>query len=849
MVSDKQIKKNASESVSRIPCSPEGIYSEQSEKELHRSGDKHATSKASGLQSDKIHSVSFSIRQEKTVHTEVACEKGVQRPSREKVESREKNGVLRSAGKQGLQKVDVQSDETPIRFLFQKLKKSKKKGTKQKLLSAQQIDREGTDFGDQGNGPGLVGPMMAGPPHSVEENVPTQGPLAQTSPQASAQVELQTRDIKSRSQQRTQTGFFTLPRNRKKLPILLGGRRMQSGKCKKRRFQESSGSRPSLSQPIDNNIDGTSIAFVFVLLNQVGASSGELYIGGSFFWVLVLGCLRDGVQAAATFAFFLLFAFGSSIIGFWFEQSMDHGACNELIPLSDLNNPMSGLRQDDRVIVKVTITKMFALGKEVHAPNRVILEAPKKFYDLSRDSLSARIKQLEQELDSFKKETRENMEDLKEGLNEKLDQIIEVLRNSSSSRNKRQKAEITTGETREALNQKLDRILEVLRYGSSIHYQSPVGESTNPNFHKAEEVPALNGGGASISIDQSPASLVPSIHFDNPLAKVATTPDVHEIEESSRAKDPVVHGGSTSFIEDTPASSVPNSHTTLNFNKANDKDEAEDEVENEAEDEIEEILAMHGGSASMSKEEYPASLVPSSNFENPIAEVTTSHDVHNVEESSGAEDPVVHGGSTSFMEDTPASSVLSSHTALNFNKAEDEAEDEVEEETEDEAEDEIKDIPAMHGGSASISEKEFPVSFVPSINFESPTAEVTTTHDVLNIEDDERRMMKSSIQNQGIARDPLSSQPKACTGERQDMGSGPTENGLWTTLPSSGLKGSSPRTSSCLEVVPDSLENSNQHRPTLNGPGISNCYRQGEKLKKSIPASLPLPVVLSLSQS
>ncbi|GAB4840901.1 hypothetical protein Ancab_021661 [Ancistrocladus abbreviatus] len=176
MVSDKQIKKTALESVSRIPCSPEGIYSEQSEKELHRSGDKRATSKASGSQSDKIHSVSSSIRQEKTVHTET---------------------------------VDVESGETPIRFLFQKLKKSKKKGTKQKLLSAQQIDREGTDFRDKGNGPGLVGPMMAGPPHSVEENVPTQGPLAQTSPQASAQVELQTRDIKSRSQQRTQNGFFT----------------------------------------------------------------------------------------------------------------------------------------------------------------------------------------------------------------------------------------------------------------------------------------------------------------------------------------------------------------------------------------------------------------------------------------------------------------------------------------------------------------------------------------------------------------------------------------------------------------------------------------------------------------
>ncbi|GAB4838903.1 hypothetical protein Ancab_028437 [Ancistrocladus abbreviatus] len=102
------------------------------------------------------------------------------------------------------------------------------------------------------------------------------------------------------------------------------------------------------------------------------------------------------------------------------------------------------------------------------------------------DPLSARIKQLEQELDSSKKETRENKEHLKEGLNEKLDQIIEVLRSSSNSHYKSQKAEVTTGEAREALNKKLDRILEVLRYGNSIHHQSPIGESTNPNFHKAK---------------------------------------------------------------------------------------------------------------------------------------------------------------------------------------------------------------------------------------------------------------------------------------------------------------------------------------------------------------------------
>ncbi|GAB4826564.1 hypothetical protein Ancab_033458 [Ancistrocladus abbreviatus] len=78
---------------------------------------------------------------------------------------------------------------------------------------------------------------------------------------------------------------------------------------------------------------------------------------------------------------------------------------------------------------------------------------------------------------------------------------------------------------------------------------------------------------------------------------------------------------------------------------------------------------------------------------------------------------------------------------------------------------------------------------------------------------------------------------------------GPLENGLWATPPSLGPQDCGLRTSSCLELVPDSLESSTQHRPTLSELGISNCCKQGEKLKKSIPTSLQLPVVLSSSQS
>ncbi|GAB4854166.1 hypothetical protein Ancab_022751 [Ancistrocladus abbreviatus] len=142
----------------------------------------HATSKAGGSQSAKIPSVSSRFRQYKKVHTEVACEQRVQLPSQAKAERREKAGVSRSAGEQDIQTVEVQSGETPLRFLFQKLNKSKKKGIKQKLLSSQQTDREGMEFRDKS-----IGPILAGPSNLVHENVPNEGALAQISHELSAQ--------------------------------------------------------------------------------------------------------------------------------------------------------------------------------------------------------------------------------------------------------------------------------------------------------------------------------------------------------------------------------------------------------------------------------------------------------------------------------------------------------------------------------------------------------------------------------------------------------------------------------------------------------------------------------------
>ncbi|GAB4846545.1 hypothetical protein Ancab_025550 [Ancistrocladus abbreviatus] len=166
------VKRIAMDSLSRIPSSPEEMYSARSEKEVHRSGDMHATSKAGGSQSAKIPSVSSKLRQDKTDHIEVACEQRVQRLSRDKAECREKVGVSRSPGEHDIQIVDGQSGKTPLRFLFQKLKKSKKKGIKQKFLFVQQTDREGMEIRDKS-----VGPILAGLSNLVDETAPIKGAL------------------------------------------------------------------------------------------------------------------------------------------------------------------------------------------------------------------------------------------------------------------------------------------------------------------------------------------------------------------------------------------------------------------------------------------------------------------------------------------------------------------------------------------------------------------------------------------------------------------------------------------------------------------------------------------------
>ncbi|GAB4846604.1 hypothetical protein Ancab_025610 [Ancistrocladus abbreviatus] len=71
MESGGEVKKATLDSLSRIPCMPKEMYSARSEKEVHRSGDTHATSREGGSKSIKLSCHSSRLRQDKKGHAEL----------------------------------------------------------------------------------------------------------------------------------------------------------------------------------------------------------------------------------------------------------------------------------------------------------------------------------------------------------------------------------------------------------------------------------------------------------------------------------------------------------------------------------------------------------------------------------------------------------------------------------------------------------------------------------------------------------------------------------------------------------------------------------------------------------
>ncbi|GAB4858006.1 hypothetical protein Ancab_015910, partial [Ancistrocladus abbreviatus] len=68
MESGGEIKKATLDSLSRLSCMPEEMHSVRSIKEVHRSGDLHATSKEGGYKSTKFSYHSSRPRQDKKGH-------------------------------------------------------------------------------------------------------------------------------------------------------------------------------------------------------------------------------------------------------------------------------------------------------------------------------------------------------------------------------------------------------------------------------------------------------------------------------------------------------------------------------------------------------------------------------------------------------------------------------------------------------------------------------------------------------------------------------------------------------------------------------------------------------------
>ncbi|GAB4845300.1 hypothetical protein Ancab_038709 [Ancistrocladus abbreviatus] len=175
----------------------------------------------------------------------------VQRFSREKAKYKHRSKGCSVSEVQAFQR-DGHSGDSPPLFQVKNPKEHRGNCLRQQSLSSQQMDREKEDNGNRHNGPGFIGPSKS----DDELSTSLQGIKAHCSQDFPTQEETAPREIKNRSQQSSQLGFSTLPRNRKKLPMLLGVRRRQPVKGKKRRQKEKAESVSSSQKNIDNSIEG-----------------------------------------------------------------------------------------------------------------------------------------------------------------------------------------------------------------------------------------------------------------------------------------------------------------------------------------------------------------------------------------------------------------------------------------------------------------------------------------------------------------------------------------------------------------------------------------------------------------
>ncbi|GAB4857126.1 hypothetical protein Ancab_015037 [Ancistrocladus abbreviatus] len=144
------------DSVSRVQCSLEEIHKASSEKGEHKRGEIQASRKAGDPSLAKISRDASS--QDKTESSKSENDQRVQKTLRGKAEHRETAECSRCAGEQVSQKQDCISGDTPVRILFQRQRKLKKRCIPSKAPSKQTSDGEGQGHRDASVGPTFVGP-------------------------------------------------------------------------------------------------------------------------------------------------------------------------------------------------------------------------------------------------------------------------------------------------------------------------------------------------------------------------------------------------------------------------------------------------------------------------------------------------------------------------------------------------------------------------------------------------------------------------------------------------------------------------------------------------------------------
>ncbi|GAB4853314.1 hypothetical protein Ancab_017493 [Ancistrocladus abbreviatus] len=191
------------DSVSRVQCSPEEIHKARPEKGEHKRREIHTPRKAGDP--NLVNNSRDASSQDKTESSKSENEQRAQKILRGKAEHRETAECSRQ-------------------------RKPTKRCIPSKAPSTQTSDGEGKGHREASGGPTFVGPT------STEKGIGfTRGDKAHLIRETSVQGMLAPRENRRKMQQLSQLRFYTLPRNRKKLSMMRGGRRIPAKKNKKGR--------------------------------------------------------------------------------------------------------------------------------------------------------------------------------------------------------------------------------------------------------------------------------------------------------------------------------------------------------------------------------------------------------------------------------------------------------------------------------------------------------------------------------------------------------------------------------------------------------------------------------------